>query len=465
MGSNPTSTASRLTEGVVAPPGRAPCRAFRLERHIHSRPCEVSHTLGPQGTVFFLILMLVFAGLLAWLVFAKQIAFRVLAACLAFVPAMLFGVAAVNKYYDYYQTWGSIVADFTNQGVATLPEVPHLAGKVDGGISKLGLSPEARAEATQTGYLFETTVKGRLSRISRVVYIYLPPQYFLTRYDNYQFPVIELLHGSPGNPEQWVNPMNVLPTLDDMIANRQANPVVLVMPDTDGGQKYSLQCLNAIGGVKDATYVAVDVPNFVAANYRVQPPGKAWGVAGLSEGGFCAANLALQYPARYGYAGDMSGYFAPADNIVPAANRPGAPTVYRPAFPGNPALRQENTPDIYITRLPAGTLIPQFFLAAGQLDGQDVQAADNFRQEVQLYQANVPLVLIPNASHDATAWRGALRPMFSWMTPQLTHQAQLADAARAARERAQPRAKVPQSARGGVTPSPTTTAAPVRGEK
>jgi hypothetical protein len=35
---------------------------------------------------------------------ARQVAFRVLAACLAFVPAMLFGVAAVNKYYDYYQT-------------------------------------------------------------------------------------------------------------------------------------------------------------------------------------------------------------------------------------------------------------------------------------------------------------------------------------------------------------------------
>ena len=421
--------------------------------------------LEPQGTVFFLILMAIFAGLLAWVVFTKQIVFRVLAACLAFIPAMLFGVAAVNKYYDYYQTWGSVTADFTNQGVATLPDVPHLAGKVGGEIAKLGLSPQARAEATQTGYLFETVVRGRQSRISRTVYIYLPPQYFLTKYSTYQFPVIELLHGSPGNPEQWVNPMNVLPTLDDMIATRQADPVVLVMPDTDGGQRYSLQCLNAIGGVQDATYVAVDVPNFVAANYRVQPPGRAWGVAGLSEGGFCAANLALQYPARYGYAGVMSGYFAPLDDQVPRGNRPGAAPVYGLPFPGHPGLRRKNTPDLYITQLPVGTLIPQFFLAAGRLDGQDVQAAQNFRQKVQLYQANVPLVLIPNASHDATAWRGALGPMFSWMTPQLTHQAQLADAARAARERAQARAKDSKSAHGGVTPSPTSTAAPGRGGK
>ena len=107
--------------------------------------------LGPQGTVFFLILMAIFAGLLAWVVFAKQIVFRVLAACLAFIPAMAFGVAAVNKYYDYYQTWGSVAADFTSQGVATLPEVPHLAGKVGSGIDRLGLSPEARAEIVKSG--------------------------------------------------------------------------------------------------------------------------------------------------------------------------------------------------------------------------------------------------------------------------------------------------------------------------
>ncbi len=395
--------------------------------------------LEPQGTIFFLVLMVVFAVLLAWLVFARQLVFRVLAACLAFIPAMLFGVAAVNRYYNYYQTWGSIAADFTNQGVASVPQVPHLTGKA-GGITKLGLSPQARAEATQTGYLFETTVKGRLSRISRTVYIYLPPQYFLDKYASYRFPVIEMLHGSPGNPEQWVDPMNILPTLDDMIATHQADPAVLVMPDTDGSEKYSLQCLNAIGGVPDATYVALDVPNSVAANYRVQPPGNAWGIGGLSEGGFCAANLALQYPARYGYAGVISGYFAPTDDLVPLRNRPGTAAVYTPPFPGDPKLRKKNTPDVYITQLPLGTLIPQFFLAAGAQDAQDVQAAQSFRQQLQLYQANVPLFLVPGATHNATAWRGALRPMFSWMTPQLAHQAQLADEALAASQRAKAKA-------------------------
>jgi enterochelin esterase-like enzyme len=389
----------------------------------------------PQGIFFFLALLIAFGALLLWLAKARRIVFRLIAGGLAFIPAMLFGVEAVNKYYDYYQSWDAITADFTNQGVNNLPQAPHLGNKGGNTISRLGLSPEARAEAAQTGYLFETVISGKLSGISRTAYIYLPPQYFQSRYARYRFPAIELLHGSPGSPEQWVDPMNLLPTLDDMVAAGKADPVVLVLPDTDGGKQYSLQCLNAVGGLKDATYVAEDVPDFAAASYRVQPPGQAWGIAGLSEGGFCAANLALQYPNRFGDAGSMSGYFAPLDNLSPRHDRAGAPPIYTLPFRGHPALKARNTPAEYITRRPAGALIPRFFLSAGAQDGPAVRAAESFRQELQLDQANVPLILIPGASHDAKAWRNAERPMFAWMTPQLARQATLANQALAARER------------------------------
>ena len=75
---------------------------------------------------------------------------------------------------------------------------------------------------------------------------------------------------------------------------------------------------------------------------------------------------------------------------------------------------------------------------------------------MQLYQANVPLVLVPNATHNATAWRGALRPLFSWMTPQLTHQAQFADEALAASRRAKAKAKSRHVIPGLLSPSATT---------
>jgi enterochelin esterase-like enzyme len=413
----------------------------------------VNRVLEPQGIAFFIILMVIFGALVLWIVFTKQLVFRVLAACLAFIPAMLFGVAAVNKYYDYYQTWGSVAADFTNQGVATLPKVPQLNRsnrQIDGA---LGLPPNLRAEAQQTGYLFQTQVSEPKLKISRTVFIYLPPQYFQTKYAHYRFPVIELLHGSPGNPEQWVDVMNVLPTLNDLLATHQADPAVLVIPDTDGSERFSLQCLNAVGGLQDATYVAEDVPAYIAAHLRVQPPGKAWGVAGLSEGGFCAANLALQYPTRFGYSGIMSGYFAPLADQVPESNLPGAPIVYRNPFPRHEKLLKQNTPSYQINHMPPGVALPQFWLSAGQDDPQDVQAAESFKQEVQLHQAIVPLILVPGATHNATAWRGALRPMFIWMTPQLTHQAQLADAALAAKQRAEQKAK-DKAKQKGLHPGP-----------
>ena len=53
--------------------------------------------LEPQSTALFILLMVVFCALVCWIALARQMVFRVLAACLAFIPAMLFGVAAVNK--------------------------------------------------------------------------------------------------------------------------------------------------------------------------------------------------------------------------------------------------------------------------------------------------------------------------------------------------------------------------------
>jgi len=76
----------------------------------------------PQSTLFFLLLLAVFGALVWWLVVAKQLVFRVLAACLAFVPAMMFGVAAVNKYYDYYQNWNAAFSDLS--GSTAQPELP-----------------------------------------------------------------------------------------------------------------------------------------------------------------------------------------------------------------------------------------------------------------------------------------------------------------------------------------------------
>jgi enterochelin esterase-like enzyme len=382
--------------------------------------------LEPQGTLFFLLLMVAFGGLLVWLALTKQIVFRVLAACLAFIPAMVFGIAAVNKYYDYYQTWGALFSDLSGTAQSNVPQL-SAAGLGKGKDNPLNSTPGTSnnpALDAQLGYLFRTTVTGPVSHITREVYVYLPPQYFSKAYATYKFPAIELLHGSPGQPETWINVMNVIPIYLQLLAAHQAQPAVLVMPDTEGGLQYSLQCLNAPGGLQDMTFVGKEVPAWAATHLRVQRPGLMWGIAGYSEGGFCTANIALQYPTDYGYAGVLSGYFAPYPSQVPLGNKPGGRPHDINVFAHHPALLARNTPDKYILKIPIGLEVPQFWLAAGAEDAQDVQSAQYFQQLLLTRVANVPLMIVPNGGHTAPVWRAAFRPMLAWMTTQLALQVQ-----------------------------------------
>ena len=381
--------------------------------------------LEPQGTLFLILLLVAFGGLITWVALAGQVVFRVIAACLAFVPAMVFGIAAVNKYYDYYQTWGALYSDLSGQSTS----IPHLTaaglGKGTGGSVKglIASSSDSKIDE-EFGLDFFVTIAGRQSHISRQALIYLPPQYFSKAYANYRFPVIELLHGSPGDPSAWVNGMNVVPTYLQSMASGKADPAVLVMPDADGGLQYALQCLNDPGGVQDMTYVAEEVPDWVAANLRVQKPGGAWGIAGYSEGGYCAANIALHYWNLFGFAGSLSGYFAPLKSQVPANGQPGDTPIDVFDFAHNKQLLALNSPDEYVTRMPASAFVPQFFLAAGAADKSDLQGAETFRQELVLRDADVPLDIVQGAGHQASVWRAALAPMLEWMTPQLATEVQ-----------------------------------------
>ena len=380
--------------------------------------------LQPQSTALFVLLIAIF-GVLMWRTLAtRRAAFRILAACLAFVPAMVFGVLAVNKYYGYYQTWGAMVADLTQQDASAAPQVPGVELAADSRSGTLGGSGAQLKLAQRQGYLVRTTVAGPRSGITRVVYLYLPPQYFQPAYRAYRFPVIELIHGQPGVPQDWVTVVGVTRAFDRLLADKLAQPAVLVMPDVNGGARISLQCLNQVGGPQDLTYLAVDVPAQVTRMLRVSRPGRGWGVAGYSEGGFCAANMALRYPHRYGFAGVLSGYFAPLDNQLAGAGRPVSP------FAGDDRLREQNTPLDELGSLPAATVIPRFWLAAGGADSQDVVNAEGFWKELRPRQPEAPLTLTPGSGHTMTTWRAQVPSMLAWMTPRLARAAQPLTAAK-----------------------------------
>ncbi|HET9898555.1 MAG TPA: alpha/beta hydrolase-fold protein [Streptosporangiaceae bacterium] len=377
----------------------------------------------PQSTVFFLLLMVIFAALICWLILTRHAVFRVLAACLAFIPAVVFGVAAVNKYYNYYQSWSSAITDVTSQGVpgTGLPASPAAiapTGPVGRGITRLlGNTVYTRLAAVH-GFMLRLTVHGRASHLTRAVYVYLPPQYFQPAYRHYRFPAIELIHGYPGAPQDWITVLDITTTLANMISHGEAKPAVLVMPDANGAKGLSLQCLNSLSGPQDATFIASDVPGYVSQVLRVWPPGRTWAIAGYSEGGFCAANLGLQYGSHYGFAGVLSGYFRPF------GNRMGQPAKLVDPFGHDPQLRRRNTPAKELLMLPPGARIPQFWIGSGT-DRVDMRAAEVFRQLLQLRQPAVRLMLVPGGGHTMSTWRVLVPPMLEWMTPKLAENVKL----------------------------------------
>jgi len=367
--------------------------------------------LEPQSTGLFIVLMGAFCALLGCVAAARQLAVKVLAASLAFVPAMLFGVAAVNKYYDYYQTWGAAAADLGSQGLSSVPQLPSGAsrqqlamvlGKVTGGTM-----------AAQQGETVRLTVRGQLSHLARTVYLYLPPQYFQRRYARARFPAIELITGFPGQPQDWINVVGITQAYLTLLHDGAARPAVLVIPDANGGPRVSLQCLNVRHGPQDGTFLGVDLPGALARSLRVPPPGRAWGIAGYSEGGYCAADLALRYPARYGAAGVLSGYF------VPGADRLGDPVRTVNPFGGDKALRLLNTPLKRVGTIPVTVPLPEFWLGAGGAYRQDVTAARAFQRRLLARQPYVALRLAPGGRHNMATWRALVPSMLEWMTPRL----------------------------------------------
>jgi enterochelin esterase-like enzyme len=367
-------------------------------------------------------------------------------------------VAAVNKYYDYYQTWGAMAADFGGQGTAQVASAPMVDRASARQISAMLGSKVNLKAAAQHGQTIRMTVPGKLSHLTRTAYVYLPPQYFRASYSKFRFPVIELLPGFPGSPVDWINVMGFTSAYSTLLADGVVKPAVLVMPDTNGGVRISLQCLNVRHGPQDATYLAVDLPSYLPTVLRVQPSGPAWGVAGYSEGGFCAANLALVYRLRWGAAAILSGYFTPGKDQL------GNPPRLVNPFGHNKHARRENTPRLRIADLPVSDSIPQFWLGVGGKDVLGLRDARTFQRLLIARQPAARLDIVPDGTHTMATWRDLAPALLEWMTPLLTqaaeHPSQFHQLGKARVAHTKPHGKAPvkAAARHSVGAQPTPSA-------
>jgi enterochelin esterase-like enzyme len=344
--------------------------------------------LGPDSRLLTALLIAVSVGLLVAAIRFRLLPVKALCGALSIMVAMTGGIAAVNYYYGYYTTWGQLWADFHG-----------------GNTGNLGTIAASNTSATvQSGRIGWVDLPGKLSGYDRRGLIYLPPQYGEAKYAKTRFPVVELFHGTPGNPATWITEMHISQVMNSLIAKHEIGPMVLVMPSINGSGRDFQDCVNA-PDVNDETYLLKDVRTDVLAHYRVSGDPYEWSVAGYSSGGYCAANLALRHPTSFGAAAVINGYFRAVDG--PAAS----------VLNHSSTLETANSPLYIAEKLTANTSpVPAFWIAAGTNDKTDYPVANMFANALNRFQ-QVPFIKF-NAGDTANAWTAALPVALTWLWQQ-----------------------------------------------
>jgi enterochelin esterase-like enzyme len=143
------------------------------------------------------------------------------------------------------------------------------------------------------------------------VYVYLPPGY--DTHPDQRYPVIYLLHGFPGRPLAFMLTVRMGVVEDELYAKNLGKPAILVMPYGSTGIFTDKEWADGVSPNEGwATFVARDVVNAVDSQYRTIPRADGRAIAGLSEGGYGAINIALHHPKEFGVVESWSGYERPA---------------------------------------------------------------------------------------------------------------------------------------------------------
>lgn len=165
--------------------------------------------------------------------------------------------------------------------------------------------------APMRGRVLRVVMPSRMLHRNNILFVYLPPGY--TRISR-PFPVVYLLHGSPGEGRDWFAKGDIQHTAEREILNGQIPPMILVAFDGygPGGPRDETDFLNKAGGsFKVEDYVASELPNYIDAHFHTdrQPQGRA--LMGLSAGGYAAVNIGLQHLAEFRVMASHSGFLDP----------------------------------------------------------------------------------------------------------------------------------------------------------
>jgi S-formylglutathione hydrolase FrmB len=299
-----------------------------------------------------------------------------------------------------------------NQTFAYFTTFDHLFGKSANHFLDNAQLTAMRKEVAKTGQLpdhgatLSVPIPGQnLKFTPRPAYVWVPPAWFARNHP--QLPVIELLHGTPGGPENWTKSSNADATALAFAEQHHGIAPILVMPDINGSLGADSECVNSAMYGAVETYLTKTVPDFMRKKFNASTAPGSVAVAGLSEGGLCATTLALGNPKVYAAFGNYSG------NASPSYQDDNTQQTIRALFGGSKARYDADNPPYVLTHQRFAGLAGWF--AAGAQDPDAVQAA----RQLQPLAANAGVdtcIETPPGRHSFDFWSQAFNDSLPWLS-------------------------------------------------
>ena len=214
-----------------------------------------------------------------------------------------------------------------------------------------------------------------------------------------RYPVVVLLHGGPGSNHDWVARRHAPATLDRLIAAGRIPECIALIPDGIGpGRKgRSLWLDSPDGRSRVESFVLHDLLAWADRRLRTRAGAAGRAVAGVSDGGGAAVDLAFRHPEVFGACASLSGEFR-------LAREPGMEPVLGRGARADSVARA-HSPLLYAARVAPRLAGMRIVLDCGVFD---TPLAGTLAMHRRLDALGVPHRLrLRLGSHDWSTWRRA----------------------------------------------------------
>ncbi|MFJ9522167.1 alpha/beta hydrolase [Kitasatospora sp. NPDC101801] len=229
-------------------------------------------------------------------------------AVLAAALVVLMASSQINRQFDQYPTLRVLLAPWIGKTDAlTTGQVPAVHVPEGKTLAEVWQAP---AGLPAKGTVSTTPIPGVRSGFSTSdAYVYLPPAYQAN--PRPLLPVLVMLTGQPGTSADWVG-TGQLPEQMDAFAAAHGGlaPIVLMIAQNGSSEWGNSLCMNS-RIAQAQTYLAQDVPDWAHTHLQTATGRKSTMIGGLSQGGTCSLQLAVNAPEVFGTFLDISGQEEP----------------------------------------------------------------------------------------------------------------------------------------------------------